>query len=266
MSAARAVEVVDLTVELGGVPVVAGVEFTIGAGSWTTVVGPNGAGKTTLLRAVAGLTPSRGEVRLQGVPLGSMDRRERAGRVAMVPQDPVVPLGMTVAHYVLLGRTARLAPLARETTDDLDAVDRALHRLDLVAFAGRPIETLSGGERQRAVLARALVQDASILLLDEPTSALDIGHQQEVLDLVDDLRRRLGMTVLATMHDLTLAAHHAEEVVLMADGRIVSHGPPGVVLTTENLCTLYDARVEVIHHRGRLVVIPSSEEGRHART
>lgn len=261
-----ACEAENLTVRIGTATIVDSVSLSVAPGSWTTIIGPNGAGKTTLLRAVAGLVRASGTVRLLGAASDRMNRRERARRVAIVPQDPVIPIGMTVAHYVLLGRTAQLAPLARETDADLVVVDRALNRLDLDDLETRPIETLSGGERQRAVLARALVQDAPLLLLDEPTSALDIGHQQEVLALVDQLRRQLGLTVVATMHDLTLAALHADEVVLMRAGRVVNHGPPSTVLTTSNLCDLYDAEVEVIDHRGRLVVIPSPKEDQHART
>lgn len=261
-----AIEAENLTVRIGTATIVDSVSLSADPGTWTTIIGPNGAGKTTLLHAVAGQVRASGTARLLGHPADQMNRRERARRVAIVPQDPVIPIGMTVAHYVLLGRTAQLAPLARETDSDLVAVDRALNQLDLDDLANRPIETLSGGERQRAVLARALVQDAPLLLLDEPTSALDIGHQQEVLELVDQLRRRLGLTVLATMHDLTLAAHHADDVVLMRTGRVVNQGPPSSVLTTSNLSDLYDAEVEVIDHRGRLVVIPSPKEDQHART
>ena len=138
---------------------------------------------------------------------------------------------MTVAHYVLLGRTAHLGPLGRESRHDLDVVDRALTQLDLDGLADRTLDTLSGGERQRTVLARGLAQEATLLFLDEPTAALDIAHQQETLELVDDLRRRLGLTVVSTMHDLTLAAQYADHLVLLTGGRIILSGPAAQVLT-----------------------------------
>ena len=221
-----------------------------------TIVGPNGAGKTTLLRAVAGLVPAAGRIELHGVPLADLPHRRRARTVALVPQAPVLPPAMTVGHYVLLGRTAHLGPLGRETRRDIDLVDRALEQLDLVGFADRTLGTLSGGERQRALVARGLAQEASILVLDEPTTALDIAHQQDTLELVDRLRRRLGLTVLTTMHDLTLAAQYADHVVVLARGEVVVSGPPDEVLTSDQLHRHYGAHVDVIRHRGRLVVVP----------
>src|SRR5262249_11116945 len=158
--------------------------------------------------------------------LRRMPRRQRARLLATVPQQPTVPPGMSVLDYVLLGRTPYIRPLGRESTSDIGVVERVLGRLDLDGFAARPLETLSGGERQRAFLARALAQGASILLLDEPTSALDIGHQQAVLNLVDELRAEAGLTVLATMHDLSLAGEYADRLVLLAGGRVVATGTP----------------------------------------
>src|SRR5699024_5257953 len=165
----------------------------------------------------------------------------------------LVPPAMTVTHYVLLGRTAHLGPLGRETDRDLRIVADALGELDLDHLADRALGTLSGGERQRALLARGVAQEASILLLDEPTTALDIAHQQSTLEIIDRLRRRRGLTVLSTMHDLTLAGRHADRLVLMAEGRIVRTGTPHEVLNADDLGRHYGTTVEVIHHRGRPV-------------
>jgi iron complex transport system ATP-binding protein len=245
-----------VTVVRGGRAIVDGVDVTVGRGDWIAVVGPNGAGKTTLLHALAGLTPASGRIELDGTPLAALGRRARARLVALVPQTPHIPPGMTVAHYVLLGRTAHLRPLGRESGADLDEVDRALDQLELLDLAGRAIDTLSGGERQRAVLARALAQQAPLLLLDEPTSALDIGHQQDLLDLVDRLRLDRALTVVATMHDLTLTAQYADHLLLMDGGRVSISGPPVQVLTDSQLSRHYGARVDVIRHHGELVVVP----------
>ena len=249
-----------VTVVIGGRTIVDACALTVGAGAWVTILGPNGAGKTTFLRALAGLQPATGRIELHGIPLRELSPRDRARSVALVPQVPIVPAAMTVAHYVLLGRTAHLGPLGRETQRDLELVDEALARLDLDGLAGRTLDTLSGGERQRAVLARGLAQGATLLFLDEPTTALDIAHGQETLELVDDLRRRFGLTVVSTMHDLTLAAQYADHLVLLANGRIALSGPAVQVLTGPQLEHHYGARVDVIRHRGNLVVVPWRED------
>ena len=179
-----------VTVRLGGRPVVDDVSATVEAGEWVALIGPNGAGKTSLLRAIAGLLPCEGRVVLDGRPAASLERRERARQLAVVPQEPETPPWLTVAEYVLLGRTPHLGPLAREGAADREAAWRALERLDLEPLVDRPLGTLSGGERQRAVVARALAQEAPVVLLDEPTAALDIGHQQQALELLDGSVRR----------------------------------------------------------------------------
>jgi iron complex transport system ATP-binding protein len=261
-----AVQVEDVRVWLSGVPILHGVDLSVSAGEWVTVIGPNGAGKSTLLRAVGGLLGFHGTITLHGTPIQRLGRREQAQRVARVAQTPVVPAGMAVLDYVLLGRTPYIRALGRESTSDLELVRGVLERLDLTVFAGRPLETLSGGERQRAFLARALAQlisppgrgpgPAGVLLLDEPTSALDIGHQQEVLDLVDELRHDSGLAVLATMHDLSVAGGYADRLVLLAGGAVVAAGTPTEVLTESTLSQHYGARVRVIADTHGPLVVP----------
>jgi iron complex transport system ATP-binding protein len=244
-----------VTVELGGTRIVHAVDLDVAAGEWVTVIGPNGAGKSTLLRAVGGLLPVTGSISLFGTAVSRLGRRERARLVATVPQTPAVPPGVPVFDYVLLGRTPHISALGRESTVDLVAVHDVLGRLDLHPFADRPLETLSGGERQRVFLARALAQGATLLLLDEPTTALDIGHQQEVLELVDELRRDRGLTVLSTMHELSIAGEYADRMVLLAEGRVAAAGAPADVLTEELLGRHYRARVRVLPgDHGPLVV------------
>ncbi|AEB42326.1 ABC transporter ATP-binding protein [Micromonospora maris] len=252
-----AVEVRGLQVKLDGVPILAGIDLTVRSGEWVTVIGPNGAGKSTLLRAVGGLLPAPDAVRLFGTPLRDLRRRERARVVATVAQSPVVPPGMAVLDYVLLGRNPYIPPLGRESATDLAVVHELLDRLDLGGFHGRELATLSGGERQRVFLARALAQGATLLLLDEPTSALDIGHQQEVLELVDQLRRTEGLTVVATMHDLSIAGEYADRMVLLANGRIAATGTPDQVLTEDLLSHHYRAHVTVIPGPHGPLVLPT---------
>ncbi|GAA4438600.1 ABC transporter ATP-binding protein [Phytohabitans houttuyneae] len=251
-----AVEALDVRVTLGGATILDGVDLTVAAGEWVAVIGPNGAGKSTMLRAVGGLLPFMGSISLFGTPADRLPRRQRARLVATVAQAPVVPAGMAVFDYVLLGRTPYVPPLGRESAADLAAAGEVLDRLDLRRFAGRQLATLSGGERQRVFLARALAQGAPLLLLDEPTTALDIGHQQEVLDLVDELRRDRGLTVLATMHDLSIAGEYADRMVLLASGRVAASGAPRDVLTEELLAAHYGARVRVIDGDHGPLVVP----------
>jgi iron complex transport system ATP-binding protein len=252
-----AVELRGVSVDLDGRPVLRDLDLTVGGGARLGLVGPNGSGKTTLLRAIAGLVPSRGRIRVGDAPPGSLSRRELARRIALVPQSPAVPAGMTVTDYVLLGRTPYVPYLGSETRRDLAIVADVLDHLDLGAFAGRALDSLSGGERQRAVLARALAQQAPVLLLDEPTTGLDVGHQQQVLELVDTLRRDLELTVVSAMHDLTLAGQFADQLVLLDGGRVAAAGPARAVLTEEVIARHYHASVRVLEDPGGgLVVVP----------
>ena len=242
---------------LGGARVVNALKTCVEEGEWVTVIGPNGAGKTTALRAIAGLVQHEGCVRLFGEQTDSLSRKELARRVAIVPQVPLVPAGITVREYVLLGRTPYVSYFGSERRADHAAAESAIEQLDLQEFALRRVDTLSGGERQRATLARALAQDAPILLLDEPTAALDVGRQQQVLELVDDLRATRGLTVLSTMHDLTLAGQYADRLLLLDGGRLVAAGTADAVLTRALITEHYGAEVEVVDAPGSgFVVVP----------
>ena len=233
-------------VELGGRNVVDGVSFSVEHGEWVTLIGPNGAGKTSLMRAVAGLVKHEGTIALDGRPIGELGRRELARRVAIVPQVPSMPAGMTIREYVLLGRTPYISYVGREGSHDFAAVEDALARLDLETLGDRQLGSLSGGERQRAVLARALAQQAPLLLLDEPTTALDAGRMQEALELVDELRLEAGLTVLAAMHDLTSAGQYASRLLLLSGGRVVAQGAATEVLTEPLIAEHYGAKVRVV--------------------
>jgi len=249
-----------VSVKLGSTQVLDGVDLDVPRGGWVSVVGPNGAGKSTLLRYLVGAVSGSGTLRIDDRPADELTRRERAQLVALVPQQPVVPDGIAVVDYVLLGRNPRIRPLGVEGPGDLAAVHDALAHLDLVELADRVVSTLSGGERQRVLLARALAQGTAVMLLDEPTTALDVGHQQQVLELVDDLRRRHDLTVVSTMHDLTLAGQYAERLVLLDAGRVAVEGTPDEVLTEDNLARHYGAHVRIVHQDGRPVVLPIREE------
>ncbi|MEU6710562.1 ABC transporter ATP-binding protein [Nonomuraea sp. NPDC046802] len=234
-----------LSVRLGEREVVIEVDLTVRPGEWLAIIGPNGAGKSTLLKAVMGLVAHRGEVTLDSRPSAGMKPRERARLLAYAPQSPSLPPEMTVFDYALLGRTPYIPYLGRESGHDRDVTASVLDRLDLTALAGRHVGELSGGERQRVVLARALAQQAPVLLLDEPTTALDLGHQQQVLELVDRLRRADGLTVVTTLHDLTVAGLYADALLLLAEGRAVASGKPAQVLTESLVGRHFDAHVKI---------------------
>jgi iron complex transport system ATP-binding protein len=247
----------DVAVELGGTRIVIDLDLAVTTGEWVALLGPNGAGKTTLLRAIAGLVPFTGRIRIGDVDPGTASRRRLSQLVAVVQQNPTIPSGMTVTDYVLLGRTPYIGYLGTESVDDLAIVRESMSRLDLERLATREVGSLSGGELQRTVLARALAQQAPVLLLDEPTSALDIGHVQQVLELVDGLRREDGLTVLSAMHDLTLAGRYADRMVLMACGEAVATGSADEVLTEAIIGRNYGAQVQVLHTDEGPVVVPS---------
>jgi iron complex transport system ATP-binding protein len=226
-------------------------------GEWVGLIGPNGAGKSSLLRAIAHLVPHDGVITVGGEPTATLSRRRRAQLIAYVPQQPELPAGMAVLEYTLLGRTPHIGYFGVESEQDRALCADVLDRLDLAPLAGRALSTLSGGELQRVVLARALAQDAPVLLLDEPTSALDLGRRVDALELVDELRRERGLTVLSAMHDLTLAAQFADRLVLLADGRIVAAGDPIEVLDEDVLSRCFGGRVRVIvDDDGDLLVVP----------
>jgi iron complex transport system ATP-binding protein len=241
-----AVGVRGLGVRLSGREILRDVDLDVPAGSWVCVVGPNGAGKTTLLHAVAGLVPFDGAAELWGRPLSAYPRRERARHVGLVPQQPVVPDGITVEEYVRLGRTPHLGVLGAERPEDVLAVRTAIDRLELASEHDRRLDSLSGGELQRVVVARALAQAAPLLLLDEPTTGLDLGHQIRVLELVEALRRSDGLTVLSTMHDLTLAGRFADHFALLSEGRLVSKGSRSDVLDPVVIAEHFGTSVRVI--------------------
>ena len=231
---------------------------TVKPGEWLCIIGPNGAGKSSLLRSIAGVVPHSGRILVDGSPLTARSSRRCAQLIAYVPQAPVLPSGMTGAEYVLLGRNPFVTHFGRESELDHSMVDDVIDRLDLAKLATRDVDTLSGGERQRLVIARAIAQEAPILLLDEPTAALDIGHQQQALELVDKLRREHGLTVLSALHDLTLAGIYSDRLILMHAGHVVAHGPAQDVLRPETLGEFYGVSVRV--HReddGTIIVVPN---------
>ncbi len=219
-----------------GDPVLKGVWLDLPKGGLMGLLGPNGSGKSTLLRCAGGLLrPRRGRVLLGGRPVESLSAAEVARRVAAVGQERYVEFGYTVRELVVLGRTPYMPAFGWEGPRDREVVDRVLGLTGLEGLSDRLVSEISGGERQRAWIAMALAQEPELLLLDEPTSHLDIHHQFEVMELISRSHREGGMTVLATFHDVTLAALYCERGALLDGGVVAAQGAPQDVLRPEIL-------------------------------
>ena len=260
-SRSAALAVRDLGVDYGPVTALRAVSHEVAAGEWLGVIGANGAGKTTLLRALARLTPYRGEVTVNGRDTAKLSARHFAQQVAYVPQKPEFPPEMRAIDYVALGRLPHLGYFGAEGTRDRERCVDLLERLRLTFAIDRTLGTLSGGELQRLVLARALAQGAPVVLLDEPTSALDLGRRVEALELVDELRVERGLTIVSAMHDLTLAAQFCDRLMLLARGEVVSVGGATSVLVEESLNHHFGARVRILHPgENDVVVVPQRRQ------
>lgn len=227
-------EAKELRVGYGARTVVDDVSLSLTAGRSLAIVGPNAAGKSTLLRALCGAHPlTAGTILIGGVPLEGMKGAERARRLALVPQSSRLDLDFSVREMVAFGRTVRVGGWGTSTETDRQAIARALAAADVAHLADRAFSLLSGGERQRVLLARALAQEAPVLLLDEPTAHLDLGHQLLVVDTVR-AHAQGGGAALVVLHDLALAAR-LDEVAVLHEGRLVAVGPGLEVLTPERL-------------------------------
>lgn len=244
----------QVSVALGGRRVVEGVSADL-AGGVIGLIGPNGAGKSTLVRAVAGLVPSEGAILIDGTIVTALPLRERARRVAYLPQGQSVHWPLTVERLVALGRLPHLAPFARPGEGDAEAIERALTRTELLDLRNRPIDELSGGERARALLARALAVEAPLLLADEPLAALDPAHQIEVMALLRAEAAR-GATVIAVLHDLTIAARWCDRLLLIDQGRLIADGKPRDVLTADRIGSVYGVSAFIGEAVGEPLIVP----------
>ena len=249
-------EIRGLQYSMGGKPIICGIEASVPAGAITGVIGPNGAGKSTFMNLIAGtLLPDGGTVLLDGHDVGRLRRRERARRIALVEQEATTELSLTVREVALLGRTPHRSILAGDSKQDEVIAVSSLAAVGMHHFADRQFDSLSGGERQRVQLARALVQEPRLLLLDEPTNHLDVHAQLSILSLIRKQARQ-GISTVAALHDLNLAAEFCDHLIVLADGRVVSSGPVDDVLTTTMIRDVYSVHADVFCHprTGRPIV------------
>lgn len=253
----------SLSLAYGDRVIVDGLDLTIPSGAITAIVGANGCGKSTLLRALARLiSPRSGQVILDGKALHGRPTKEIARTLGLLPQSPVAPEGIAVADLVGRGRHPHQRMLARFTAHDYDIVARSLAATGITEFADRSVDELSGGQRQRVWIAMALAQETDILLLDEPTTFLDLTHQIEVLDLLTDLNREQGTTIVMVLHDINLAARYADHLFALRDGRVVTGGRPAEVLTSDLIRDVFELEALVVPDpvSGTPMVLP---RGRH---
>lgn len=247
-----------LTAGYGASPVLQDIDLHVAENEWVGIIGPNGAGKSTLMKVIAGLhAPDAGSVSVEGATPGDHGRRRMAQLVAYLPQDPFFPEAMTAGEYVLLGRTPHLSYFAVEGPRDVAVANEVLDLLDAAHLANRHLGGISGGERQRVVLARALAQEPEVLLLDEPTTALDIGHQVAALEMIGAIRKDRPVTIVAAMHDLSLAGQFTDRLVMLAEGRVVASGTAREVLTPELIGKHYNTEVAIVDVPGDgIAVVP----------
>ncbi|MBI4284825.1 MAG: ABC transporter ATP-binding protein [Chloroflexi bacterium] len=225
------------------------IDLAIAAGQMVAILGPNGSGKTTLIKLACGiLRPKPGEIRLDGTDLARLGRKCIARSVAVVPQQFHIPFAFTVAEVVMLGRAPFIKAFTEEREDDRQAVANALQLVGITRLQDRRFDELSGGERQKVIVAMALAQQPKLLLLDEPTVHLDITCQVEILELVRKLNTETGLTVIAAIHDLNLAALYFDRLVLLRGGKLLADGTPFQVLTETNINEAFAASVKVATH------------------
>ena len=240
MSVEPIIEAHDVTIAYGDRRVVNTATLSIAGGERVAVVGPNGAGKSSLLRAMTGvLRPTSGEIRLCGAPIATVHRAVVARTIAVVPELVQLPFEMPVHEVVALGRLPHEPPFTGLRPADHVAVTGAMERVGIAHLAQRDVRELSMGERQLVFIAVAVAQSAPILVLDEPTAHLDIRHQVDVMELLSDLNRRDGTTVVAVLHDLALAAHFFPRIAVMSEGRIVADGPPSSTLGADRIRSVF---------------------------
>ncbi|ROQ41604.1 iron complex transport system ATP-binding protein [Frondihabitans sp. PhB188] len=257
-----ALEARGLRLAYDGRTVFAGLDLRIEPGSVTTLVGANGSGKSTLLKALGRiLKPSAGEVLLEGEPIARLATKEVARRLALLPQSPSAPPGMSVRDLVLRGRNPHQTWARPWSPDDAAVVDRALEATGLTDVADRDVAALSGGQRQRVWIALVVAQEAATLLLDEPTTFLDLTHQLDVLRLVRRINRESGSTVVMVLHDLSLAARYSDRLVVLHGGGVVADGPPAEVITPATLELAFGLRARVIPDpvTGTPLVVPEDD-------
>jgi len=236
-----------------------GLSFNIEKGRFVSIIGPNGSGKSTLLKILSQLyTPLSGNVLIYGDDINDFKKKELARKIALVPQDTTIDFEFTVKDIVYMGRHPYKGRFQKDDENDYSIVRKSMEMTNTIYLKDRLITEISGGERQRVIIAKALAQDPSIILLDEPTSHLDINHQVEILNLLKKLNRDKGTTIVIVVHDINLASRYSDEIILLNEGKIIGMGSPEDVITNENIEDAYDLKVAIDRnkHSNKLYLTP----------
>lgn len=231
----------------GETMVLDGVDLAVPRGAITTLIGPNGCGKSTLMKVCTKLLgKAEGSVQINETDIADLSTRQLAKQMAVLPQAPIAPENLTVRDLVEQGCYARVGAFGMLRRQDHEAINEAINKVELTRYMHKDVDSLSGGERQRAWIALTLAQKTDLLVLDEPTTYLDIGHQLEVLELIRDLNKRQGLTVIMVLHDLNQAAQFSDHLVVLQKGRVVTSGTPWDVVTSEMLHNVFGIEATVI--------------------
>lgn len=241
-----ALEIKDLEFGYNENLVIKGVSFNIEKGKFISIIGPNGSGKSTLLKTINHLyNPTKGSILVDGININDMKKRDLAKKIALVPQDTVVDYDFTVEEIVLMGRHPYKSRFQKEDEGDYTVINESLEMTNTLKLKKRLITEISGGERQRVIIAKALAQKPSIILLDEPTSHLDINHQMDILNLLKRLNKEHGTTIILVIHDINLAARYSDEIILIDKGKISDMGKPEDIITSDNIENIYNLKVAI---------------------
>lgn len=247
----------EVSFHYGKEKLIEGLSLEVQSGDFIAVMGANGSGKTTLVRLLSGyLKPESGNLRMQGKKMADLSPRERAQKIAVVPQNFDVLFPFTAKEVVLMGRWAHIKPMAWENHEDLEITREAMELTDSWSFKDRPVTELSGGEKERVLLARALAQQAQILLLDEPTTHLDIQHQIEIFKLLKQLHLQKKLTIIAVLHDLNFAAQACEKILLLQKGKGAKFAESEKVLSPQNILEVFGTSVDIIQRENHSYYFP----------
>lgn len=238
-----------LSKQIGQANILNDVNLQINAGECFGIIGPNGSGKSTLVRLLSGVEPfNSGKVEFLDKALDTYSKKQLARHIAVLQQEALPPVGFTVREVVEMGRYPYQNWLGEEGGESEDLINSVLLDLDLTAFADRPVEALSGGERQRVALGKAVAQQPALLMLDEPTTYLDIGYQQQMMEYIKQWQRDKGLTVLAVLHDLNLAALYCDRIMVLHEGRVVGIGTPSDIIQAEMIERVYGVKPFIVNH------------------
>ncbi|MCJ8013183.1 ABC transporter ATP-binding protein [Paenibacillus sp. KQZ6P-2] len=244
------IEVLGVGKQFGGITALNPLDWTIGKGEWWGIIGPNGSGKSTLMRLLSGVERvSSGVVNINGKNVTDYSRKQLSRMMAVLQQEGIAPIHYPVREVIEMGRYPYMDWLGRDSSENVDSlIEGIMDKLKLHELAERPLDELSGGQRQRVALGQVMAQEPSILLLDEPTSFLDIHYQQQFMELVANWRKETGITVIAVLHDLNLAAQYCDKLLVLRDGKAVGMGTPQEMLTAENIRVVYEVEPVVVAH------------------